>query len=158
MTGAPEGRPTILRRGGPERAREMAELHGGFAELAWDEPGIASLLRQPAARGLVLDRDPEPNLAGFVIGIIAADEAEILLLSVLPSLRRRGLALRLVTALADEARGEGARRLLLEVAADNSPALGLYRKLGFGQIGCRSRYYHRRGEAPVAALQLAKAL
>jgi len=63
-----------------------------------------------------------------------------------------------VLALADAVRRAGATRLFLEVAADNQPALGLYAKLGFTEVGRRNAYYERAGADPVAALQLAKHL
>jgi ribosomal protein S18 acetylase RimI-like enzyme len=56
-------------------------------------------------------------------------------------LRRRGLGTALVEALVHPARNEGCTRVLLEVAVDNAAALGCYRRLGFGVIHRRPRYY-----------------
>jgi ribosomal protein S18 acetylase RimI-like enzyme len=41
----------------------------------------------------------------------------------------------------------------LEVAKDNLPALGLYRYFGFGEFGCRKRYY-KRGNQKIDAIMM----
>jgi ribosomal-protein-alanine N-acetyltransferase len=46
----------------------------------------------------------------------------------------------------------------LEVAADNAPALGLYKSLEFEQVGRRSGYYQRRDGTQCDALILRKSL
>lgn len=51
---------------------------------------------------------------------------------VAPGRRRRGLATRVVDALAAWARRRGAARAYLQVAAPNAPAIALYRRWGFG--------------------------
>ncbi len=48
-----------------------------------------------------------------------------------PALRRRGFATQILRRLAEIADEEGAERMGLSVLADNTPALTLYRKLGF---------------------------
>ena len=143
---------------GTDRAGDIAKLQADF-DFVWNEAGIAGILVQPAARALILDLERPGKVAGFVIGLVAADEAEIVLLGIASELRRRGLACRLVDAFGATAKAEGARRLLLDVAADNAPARALYGKLGFIEVGERPAYYARAGGGmPVAAVQLAKQL
>lgn len=69
------------------------------------------------------------------------DEAELLNLAVLPETRRKGVAQALLHALESAATGD----LFLEVAADNTPAIEVYRKLGFEDIGVRPGYYGQGG-------------
>ena len=47
-----------------------------------------------------------------------------------------------------------AKRIFLEVAEDNAPAVALYRKLNFVEVGRRKRYYERPGGEAVDALTL----
>jgi ribosomal-protein-alanine N-acetyltransferase len=47
------------------------------------------------------------------------------------------------------AEARGAALMTLEVAAENSAALGLYRALGFSRVGRRPRYYADGGDAVV---------
>ena len=49
----------------------------------------------------------------------------------------------------------GVRRLLLEVAVDNHPAIALYGALGFVEAG-RRRGYYRTAHGPADALILAR--
>ena len=43
------------------------------------------------------------------------------------------------------AREQGAKRMLLEVRVDNTPALALYERFGFAKMGLRKRYYQPEG-------------
>jgi ribosomal-protein-alanine N-acetyltransferase len=94
------------------------------------------------------------RLAGFILSRVAADEAEVLTLAVAPELRRKGLGAALLARAAREARTGGAKRLLLEVAADNHPALSLYERAGFAKVGARKAYYDRQGGADALTLAL----
>ena len=91
--------------------------------------GYCSIIQVP----LLSWRAPEnpPATAGFILGRLIADEAEILTLGVCENRQRRGIGQRLVEALGRAARKAEARRLYLEVAASNATALRLYQKLGF---------------------------
>ena len=96
---------------------------------------------------------PEP--AGFIIGQLASDEAEILSIGVLPKFQRRGVGKLLVEGLSRAVKNAEARRLFLEVAADNQAAFELYRSCGFTAVGMRKAYYERPGAEPQDALVLA---
>jgi ribosomal-protein-alanine N-acetyltransferase len=123
--------------------------HVCFAE-PWNEKAMAELLVLPGVYGwLAADGKPE----GFVMARIAADEAEILTLMVLPPYRRHGLARRLLEAALDNAKVQGVENMYLEVASSNRAAQYLYTKMGFTQVGRRKGYY---GEG-VDALLLARA-
>lgn len=50
--------------------------------------------------------------------------------------QRQGIAAALLQALVDEAKRQGASRMLLEVRVDNDPALALYHRFGFERIDC----------------------
>ena len=68
----------------------------------------------------------------------ASDEAEILNLAVDPAWRRRGVGSALLNEVIQRAHGT----IFLEVAEPNAPAIGLYRKLGWGNAGIRPGYYN----------------
>jgi ribosomal-protein-alanine N-acetyltransferase len=138
----------------------LAELHAeAFADAqdqTWTRESIATLLAMPGAFGLIGSIDGAP--AGLIIARVAAGEAEILTLGVVPGARRRGLARLLLDEAAGRAAAEGAERLFLEVAEDNLPAQALYIHAGFAKVGRRRDYYARTGASPVAALILARPL
>ena len=77
----------------------------------------------------------------FLLGRFIFDDAEILTLAVSPSERRKGVASLLVKEFLLKAKEQGIRRVTLEVAEDNLPALTLYNSFLFIKIGRREGYY-----------------
>jgi ribosomal-protein-alanine N-acetyltransferase len=142
----------------PEHAEELAVLHAGLFEAPWDAAAFASLLSHPGSTAFLARVGAPPRAVGFVLGQLAADEAEILTLGVGKDSQRHGIGRRLVEALARAAKKAEARRLHLEVAAANIPALVLYKKLGFQEVGRRKGYYQRAGAPSEDALTLALTL
>jgi ribosomal-protein-alanine N-acetyltransferase len=142
---------SALRIAGVADAEALAVLHAGAFERPWGTSEFSSLLAAPGAYGLIADG------AGFILCWVQADEAEILAFGVLPAQRRAGLGSALLSQALSTAVARGARRVLLEVATDNSGALALYRGFGFEQVGLRPGYYagpNGRADAVVMALSL----
>ncbi|MCV7199710.1 ribosomal protein S18-alanine N-acetyltransferase [Mycobacterium angelicum] len=69
-------------------------------------------------------------------------EYEVHTIGVDPDYQGRGIGRRLLDELLDFAEGGV---VFLEVRTDNEAALGLYRSVGFEQIGLRKRYYRVSG-------------
>ena len=80
-------------------------------------------------------------LFGHAVMLLAVDEAELLDIAVARQHQRRGLGRRLLEEMLALARHKGMRRTVLEVRISNVPAIGLYRGMGFGEIGLRRDYY-----------------
>ena len=94
----------------------------------------------------------------FALGRLVLDEVEILTVACAAGAQRQGLARRAMLALIDASADLGARSIFLEVAADNAPALGLYKSLDFEQLGRRAQYYQRRDGTKCDALIFRKLL
>ncbi len=139
----------------PERAEDIAALHARLFDPPWDGESITQLIEHPAAAAFVAQVREPKTLVGFVIGQIAADEAEILSVGVAPEWQRRGIAHHMIEGLVRAAQRAEVHRLYLEVAADNMAALRLYKGLGFIAAGRRKAYYRRPGGQPVDAVVLA---
>jgi ribosomal-protein-alanine N-acetyltransferase len=139
----------VLRRLGALDLDLASRLHGeAFAPLgerAWTRQDMAELLASPGVAGWVA-QSGEPAI-GLALCRVAADEAELLTIAVLPGQRRRGAGHALLEAAIVHASAAGARSLFLEVAADNTAALALYDQAAFQSVGRRKAYY-RRGEGP----------
>ena len=58
----------------------------------------------------------------------------------------QGIAEKLINSLVEELKKRGIHALLLEVRASNAPAIALYEKLGFQQVGLRKNYYRNPKE------------
>ena len=82
-------------------------------------------------------------MGGFVISRLAADEAEILTITIDGAQRRLGVGRKLLLAHMGRVAAAGARKLFLEVEDQNAPALGLYAGLGFAEAGSRKAYYRK---------------
>jgi ribosomal-protein-alanine N-acetyltransferase len=72
---------------------------------------------------------------------VSGSEADVQTIGVHPASQGRGLGTLLLRALTAEAVRRGATSLLLEVRADNDPAIRLYTREGFERISLRRRYY-----------------
>lgn len=141
---------------GTDRAAEIASLHAKLFDPAWDEESCKRTLDHPASTAFVVVVGHPKVTAGFILGQLAADEAEILSLGVASEYQRHGLGRRLVDGLARAVSRAEAKRLFLEVADDNAAALALYRRAGFVESGRRKAYYQRKtGAADALTLALA---
>lgn len=147
---------------GRAHAAVLGLLHQGAFGIAhgWTEGDFATLLDQPGTFGWVaqMGSTEGPQPVALVVARAVADEAEILTIGSLPSIRRNGVARALMRAAAAEAATRGATRLFLEVAVDNTAALGLYQALGFEEVGRRRAYYARSDGTRTDALVMARAV
>lgn len=122
-----------------------------FGPEAWSEDQLRDEISQPWRCFQVND---DEGLVGYVVTSVVADTADLLRIGVRPDRQQAGGATALVAAAMLEAKRAGASRMLLEVAADNEPALALYRAAGFEEIDRRPRYYRSGADALVLALDL----
>lgn len=105
----------------------------------WNEQQWRRELEEPLR--LCLGLIAEERLLGLACGWLVADELHITAVAVDPDRRRCGLGRSLLDALLQRARMQGARHATLEVASDNTAAVGLYASRGFQIAGCRRNYY-----------------
>jgi ribosomal-protein-alanine N-acetyltransferase len=139
----------------PALAAELAAVHAQAFEAPWTMLDIADLFDTPGVSGLLaLDELP----AAMMLWRTVLEEAEILTIATAPAMRRQGLARALVEAAAGAARLQGAAVMFLEVAVDNLAAIGLYRSLGFEQVGVRAGYYDRGALGRADALVMRRTL
>lgn len=117
---------------------------------------IETLLRSSGSWAVLAEfQTAQGRLAvGFLIGAVAADEAEIFTIGVDPDWRKDRVGTALVTAFLEQARHKGAAQSFLEVAIDNKPAQALYISAGFYEVGQRRDYYRRKAGKRVDALIL----
>lgn len=145
----------IVPAGAAEAAVLSALYEAAFNE-AWAPDQLAQLLAGPGVFALIaLDEAGEP--AGYALGRVAADEAELLSIALLPGRRRQGGGRLLLDALIECCLAAGAATLFLEVATDNAAALALYRGAGFAEAGIRKGYY-KVGAATVDAIVMKRDL
>jgi ribosomal-protein-alanine N-acetyltransferase len=138
-------------------AEAIARLHAQGFYRGWPREDFAAYIAGGDTPILVAC-DARRRIAGFAMLRLAADEAELITIAVDPRWRKKGVGLALMRALFEDLRMTAARRLFLEVAADNPAALRLYSKLGFAKVSERQGYYARADGRPATALVMARDL
>lgn len=121
----------------PVHAEALACIHAASFPPAdaWSANVIGLQLGLPNVFGLYDER------GAMILVRVVADESEVLTIAVIPSLRRQGIAAKLLRMAMDRARDSGARMMFLEVAVSNHAARTLYERNGFHRVGRRARYY-----------------
>jgi ribosomal-protein-alanine N-acetyltransferase len=123
-----------------------------FPEDAWSQGSFERLLRSDTVQGWLMEAKGEP--AGYLVGFVVADEAELANMAVLPPWRGRGLGDALLRLWLERLRAEGAADVWLEVRTSNDAARALYGKHGFRRAGVRRNYYGNGEDAVVMHLAL----
>ena len=118
---------------------QIAELEKLCFSEPWSENSIATELTNPLSAWLVA-MDGQA-LAGYVGSQSVMGESDMMNIAVNPQYRRQGVAQALVQELTALLKENGNQSLTLEVRVSNAPAIALYEKLGFMQVGRRPNYY-----------------
>lgn len=106
----------------------------------WNREQIIAELKRETGLSLVAVAQNKKVLAwccGFQTGV----DAELLKITVSPSMQRLGIAKALLQELCTVFEKQGREQIFLEVRSQNHPALCLYKKHGFYETGSRKNYY-----------------
>ena len=138
-------------------ADALAKLHARGFHRGWSREDFASYI---AGRDtpVYIACDARHRIAGFAMLRLAADEAELITIAVDPKWRNKGVGAALMRALFEDLTMTPARKLFLEVAADNPAALRLYARYGFAKVSERQGYYARPDGTPATAIVMARDL
>ena len=127
-----------------DHVSQVAELEKICFSDPWSEKSVASELTNPLSLWLVAVEDD--RVAGYVGSQSVMGESDMMNVAVHPDFRRKGVAEKLVLELVAALAKKDNHCLTLEVRASNAPAISLYEKLGFAQIGLRKNYYRNPKE------------
>ncbi|MGE0237147.1 MAG: tRNA (adenosine(37)-N6)-threonylcarbamoyltransferase complex dimerization subunit type 1 TsaB [Parvibaculaceae bacterium] len=158
----PQAQPTssapmvAIRQASVREAPVLAALHAECFDNAWTAAEFAKLMAMPGTATYLACEGDEP--LAFLLARRAAGEAEILTIGTRPFARRRGIAGRLMSRLAEDLRRTKEAQLFIEVAADNAAGRALYARQGFTVTGRRKAYYEKPGGARQDAIVMMKAL
>lgn len=123
---------------------QLAELEKLCFSDPWSESAFEYELRNPLSLWLVAADDQV--VAGYVGSQTVMGEADMMNIAVAPAYRRQRIAEKLVLSLIEMLNDRDAESLTLEVRVSNTPAISLYEKLGFIQVGRRPGYYRNPRE------------
>lgn len=125
-------RPMLLTDTAPVAAIErQVEYH------PWSERQFQESLAAGQRCTVMVDGD---QVIGFCILQPVLDEANLLLMAIDPKYQSQGCGLALLEE-SLERLGEACVMVFLEVRSSNTPAISLYQKVGFHQMGIRKNYY-----------------
>lgn len=137
---------------------EAAALHSQAFAQPWSGDEFASLLAQAGTFGFVVRRSGHHRPLGVVLARLTLDEAEILTVVVDKTARGKGIGRLLMDNVLQYLHAERAASLFLEVEETNKPALALYRRLRFEEVGRRPAYYAGTDGVRTSALVLKRTL
>ena len=123
---------------------QIAQLEALCFSDPWSENSIAQELTNPLSFWLAAVEDGK--VAGYIGSQTVMGETDMMNVAVHPDFRRRGVGQNLILSLVEAMRARQSHSLTLEVRASNTPAIRLYEKLGFSQVGKRSGYYRNPKE------------
>lgn len=118
----------------------------------WNANILESELKNTLSKYIVAKIGVE--IVGFAGVIDTLDQFEITNIVVKKSLRNKGIGNVLLTELIKIAKTNNKDKIILEVNNENKPAIKLYEKNGFRNIGFRKKYYNNTDDANIMALQI----
>ena len=116
-----------------------------FGAESWSAAAFWNELAETATRRYVVATGDAGTVVGYAGLAVHDGEAHVLTLGVTRSAQGRGIGTALLLDLLEAADARGARRVLLDVRADNETAQRLYARHGFVPVGRRRRYYQPSG-------------
>ena len=126
---------------------QVERLEQRCFSVPWTEAQLRAQLPDDRHVFLVAERGDE--VLGYVGLMHVLDEGYISNVAVSPDCRRQGIGAALIAELTRRAGRLELSFLTLEARASNAPAIRLYEKMGFRQVGRRKRYYQRPEEDAV---------
>ncbi|TVR06061.1 MAG: GNAT family N-acetyltransferase [Salinarimonadaceae bacterium] len=138
-------------------SRRLAEIHAEAFARPWRAHDFERLLveRTVIGDGLFFGgREAQ----GFSLSRVVADEAEILTIAIAPAARGKGHSRILLERHLDALARRGVARVHLEVDEGNAPALALYRRFGFAEVGRREGYFLKADGSRATALTMSAEL
>jgi [ribosomal protein S18]-alanine N-acetyltransferase len=144
----------------PAQSRDadaVAKLHAKSFYRGWPRQDIEAYLIDPDTPTLVAC-NARRDIAGFAMLRHLGDDVELMTIAVDRKFQGKGIGEALMRACFEDLMMTPAKRMILEVAADNPGAIRLYQKLGFKKISERKGYYARADGEPATALVMARDL
>ena len=108
----------------------------------WQESTFrGEIQHRPISFPLVVVHQTLGRVIGYIIFWVIGEDVQINNIAVHPDFRRMGIGEWILRQVIAEVKFRGARLITLEVRPSNTPALALYKKLGFKMMGIRKGYY-----------------
>ena len=117
----------------------IAEIENLSINPPWSYKAICDFSEYDTNR--IITAKVDGVVAGYITYSVIIDEVQIANVAVHPDFRRKGIAEKLLRFLIDEAKESNMFVITLEVRDSNIPAIKLYEKCDFSNVGVRKNYY-----------------
>lgn len=140
----------------PEDIRTAVKA-GNLAAFGWSDSATESDFDNRLALYYVMLEENDEQVLGYIGLHVIADEAMINTVFVLPSERKHGIGAQLLDFACDHLlRQAGVTQILLDVRAENVPALRLYEQADFEKLALRKAYYQNPSDDGIVMRRLLK--
>ena len=130
----------LIRNMTAEHISAVVEIEKECFSLPWSEKSFAESIVREDTIFLVCE-EKDGAIMGYIGMYLSFDEASITNVAVASQFRKRGCGKQLVIAAKTAAKEAGAESIFLEVRVSNVPAISLYKKQGFENLGIRKKFY-----------------
>lgn len=130
----------LIRNMTAEDIPAVVEIEKECFSLPWSEKSFAESIAREDTIFLVCV-DKTDTITGYIGMYVSFDEASITNVAVASQFRKKGCGELLVIAAKEAAKTAGAESIFLEVRVSNVPAISLYKKQGFENLGIRKKFY-----------------
>lgn len=121
--------------------------------LPWSEKSFQDSLEREDTLFLVCEEGIE--ITGYIGMYLSFDEGNITNVAVSPLYRKKGYGEALVSSAKELAKEKQIEKIFLEVRVSNTPAISLYKKMGFENLGVRKNFYeHPQEDASIMCCDL----
>ena len=135
----------IIKTVSPEHIDEIVKIEDDSFITPWPKQILADYIKKPGFFCNIAISGSDENVAGYSISTLIYDEIHVFKIAVSRCHRRRGVAIELLSDTFNFYEKMGALSVILEVRTTNTPAIALYKKLGFEIVRTRRNYYSRDG-------------
>ena len=118
----------------------------------WSNQTLNELLEQESIQLMIMNNRANDEVVGYCLYQVLFEQAEILRIGTHPNYQRQGIASKIFAKLSEVLKTQAVEALLLEVRADNTPAIALYEQQGFTVIHRRKGYYQLGLQSAIDAL------
>ncbi len=118
----------------------------------WSNQTLNELLEQDSIQLMIMNNRANDKIVGYCLYQVLFEQAEILRIGTHPNYQRQGIASKIFAKLNEVLQVQQVEALLLEVRADNIPAIALYEQQGFMLIHRRKGYYNLGLQSAIDAL------
>ena len=134
----------------PDDVADIKKIEDECFSVPWSEKSIEESLKNPCSHFYIAKVNNEA--AGYIGVQIFSGEGYVTNVATLPEYRKQGIA----RVLMERALENEMDFLTLEVRKSNLPAISLYRKLGFEEVGIRPKFYREPNEDAVLMTKFIK--